>query len=126
MLLALDTPAHLSEFFAEDLVWRPDRWGTTCASRKASPEGAPMDATVVQDQLTEQLMQKLEESRFLHIPLMNRIEGRIRTKEQLATYTALLVHKLEGRNFQDEWLIERIDHVLDLQQRLARYESSVG
>jgi hypothetical protein len=84
-----------------------------------------MDATVVPDQLTEQLIQKLEESRFLHIPLMNRIEGRIRTKEQLTTYTAVLVHKLEGRNFQDEWLIERINHVLDLQQRLARYESSV-
>jgi hypothetical protein len=85
-----------------------------------------MDAADVQDQLTEQLMQKLEESKFLHIPLMNRIEGRIRTKEQLANYTTVLVHKLEGRNFQDEWLIDRIDNVLDLQQRLARYESSVG
>jgi hypothetical protein len=84
-----------------------------------------MDATVVQDQLTEQLMQRLEEAKYLHIPLMNRIEGRIRTKEELAKYTAVLVKKLERRNFQDEWLIDRIDHLLDLQQRLARYESSV-
>ena len=84
-----------------------------------------MDADVVQNQLTEQLMQKVEESEFLHIPLMNRIEGRIRTKEQLAKYTAVLVRKLEERNFQDEWLFNRIDHMLDLQQRLARYESSV-
>lgn len=70
-------------------------------------------------------MQKLDESRFLHIPLMNRIEGRIRTKEQLAAYTALLVRKLEQRNFGDEWLTDRIDSMLDLQERLARYESSV-
>ena len=84
-----------------------------------------MDVAVVQDQLTEQLMQRLEESKFLHIPLMNRLEGRIRTKEQLAKYTAVLVQKLEQRNFADEWLIDRVDRLLDLQQRLARYESSV-
>jgi hypothetical protein len=85
-----------------------------------------MDAALVQDQLTEQLIQRLDESRFLHIPLVNRIEGRIRTKEHLATYTATLVHKLEERNFQDEWLIDRVDHMLDLQQRLERYESAAG
>ena len=84
-----------------------------------------MDATAVQNQVTDQLMQRLEESRYLHIPLMNRIEGRIRTKEQLGKYTAVLVDKLEARNFQDEWLIDRVDRVLDLQQRLERYESSV-
>lgn len=83
-----------------------------------------MDAAVVQDQLTEQLVQKLEESRFLHVPLMNRIEGRIRTKDQLGKYTAVLVHKLEARNFQDEWLIDRIDRMLELQQQLERHESS--
>jgi hypothetical protein len=84
-----------------------------------------MDADLVQEQLTEQLMQRLEESKFLHVPLMNRIEGRIRSKEQLGKYTAVLVHKLEARKFQDEWLIDRIDRMLDLQQRLERYESSL-
>ena len=59
-----------------------------------------MEAARVQDQLTDRLMQRLEGSKFLHIPLMNRIEGRIRTKEQLANYTAVLVHKLEARKFQ--------------------------
>jgi hypothetical protein len=84
-----------------------------------------MDAAAVQDQLTEQLMQRLEESKYLHIPLMNRIEGRIRTKDQLATYTGVLVHKLEARNFQDEWLVDRIDRVLDLHRRLERHEASL-
>ena len=83
-----------------------------------------MDAAVVQDQLTEQLMQRLEESKYLHIPLMNRIEGRIRTKDQLEKYTAVLVHKLEARKFQDEWLANRVDRVLDLHERLERRESA--
>jgi hypothetical protein len=78
-----------------------------------------MDAAVLQDQLTEQLVQRLDDSRFLHIPLMNRIEERIRTTEQLASYTVVLVHKLEERKFQDEWLIDRIDRMLELQQRTS-------
>jgi hypothetical protein len=85
-----------------------------------------MDATVVQDQLTEQLIQRIDESKYLHIPLMNRIEGRIRTKEQLEQYTGVLVHKLEARSFQDEWLVDRIDRMLDLHRRLERYEAALA
>ena len=84
-----------------------------------------MDAALVRDQLTEQLMQRLDESKFLHIPLMNRIEERIQTTEQLAKYTAVLIHKLEARKFQDEWLIDRTDRVLEILRRLERHESSV-
>jgi hypothetical protein len=58
--------------------------------------------------------------------MMNRIEGRIRSKDQLAKYTAVLVHKLEERKFQDEWLVDRIDRMLGLQERLERYESSAN
>ena len=83
-----------------------------------------MGTARVEDQLTQQLMQKLDESKYLHYRLMNRIEGRIRTKEQLANYTAVLVHKLEARKFDDEWLIDRIDRIMDLRRRLERYESS--
>ena len=85
-----------------------------------------MDAVVVQDQLTEQLVRRLDESKYLHVPLMNRIEGRIRTKEQLQKYTAVLVHKLEARKFQDEWLVDRIDRVVDLHQRLERHEAAAS
>lgn len=55
---------------------------------------------------------------------MNRIEGRIRTKEQLERYLAVLVHKLEARKFRDEWLTDRVDKLLMLHQRLERYEQS--
>jgi hypothetical protein len=84
-----------------------------------------MDVAVVQDQLTGQLVQRLEESKYLHIPLMNRIEGRLRSKEQLEQYTGVLVHKLEERKFQDEWLVDRIDRILDLHRRLEQHEAAL-
>lgn len=83
-----------------------------------------MDNTEVQEQITEQFLQRLEESKQLHYPLMTRIEGRIRTKEQLERYMAVLVHKLEARDFRDEWLTNRVDKLLMLHQRFERYEQS--
>lgn len=83
-----------------------------------------MDSTAVQEQITEQFCQQLERSKHLHYPLMNRLEGRIRTKAQLERYIGVLVHKLEERKFGDEWLVDHIDQLLMLHQRFERYERS--
>ena len=77
-----------------------------------------MGTARVEDQLTEQLTQKLDESKYLHFPLMNRIEAASARRNSSRTYTGMLVHKLEARKFADEWLIDRIDRILDLQRRL--------
>jgi hypothetical protein len=76
-----------------------------------------MDATVVREQITEQLLQKLEESRFLHVGLMNRIEGRVRTRDELERYIQVLVAKLEETDFRSETMLDRIDRLLGLLQR---------
>jgi hypothetical protein len=83
-----------------------------------------MDSTEVQEQITEQFFQQLKQSKHLHYPLMNRLEGRIRTKDQLERYIAVLVHKLEDREFKDEWLADRVDQLLMLHQRFTRFEQS--
>jgi hypothetical protein len=83
-----------------------------------------MDNTAVQEQITEQFLQQLEQSKQLHYPLMNRLEERIRTKDQLERYIAVLVHKLEARQFRDEWLTDRVDKLLALHERLERYQRS--
>ena len=85
-----------------------------------------MDTPRVDEQITEQLFQRLDESKWLHIPLMNRIEGRIRTKAQLERYIQALVHKLEATEFRSEWLIDRIDRLIELHQRIERYEDIDG
>ena len=76
-----------------------------------------MDATVVREQITEQLLQKLEESRFLHVGLMNRIEARLRTRDELERYIGVLVAKLEETEFRSETMLDRIDRLLALLQR---------
>jgi hypothetical protein len=76
-----------------------------------------MDATVVREQITEQLLQKLEGSRFLHVGLMNRIEARLRTREELERYIRVLVAKLEETDFRSETMMDRIDRLLGLLQR---------
>ena len=83
-----------------------------------------MDSTLVQEQITEQFIQQLEQSKHLHYPLMNRLEGRIRSKDQLERYIRVLVHKLEERKFRDEWLVDRLDQLLMRHQRLERYGRS--
>jgi hypothetical protein len=76
-----------------------------------------MDAIVVREQITEQLLQKLEESRFLHVGLMNRIESRLRTRDELERYIRVLVAKLEETDFRSETMLDRIDRLLGLLQR---------
>jgi hypothetical protein len=76
-----------------------------------------MDATVVREQITEQLLQRLEESRFLHVGLMNRIETRLRTRDELERYIQVLVAKLEETDFKSETMLDRIDRLLGLLQR---------
>ena len=83
-----------------------------------------MNSAEVHEQITEQLVQQLDESTHLHYPLMDRIEGRVRTKDQLEQYISVLVQKLEDRRFRDEGLVDRIDRLLMLHERLDRYERS--
>lgn len=77
-----------------------------------------MDASLVREQITEVLLQNLEQSHFLHVPLMDRIEGRIRTRDELERYVGILVAKLEETKFRSETLLDRIDHLVGLLERL--------
>jgi hypothetical protein len=83
-----------------------------------------MDRPRIQESITEQFFQQLEQSKHLHYPLMKRVQGRIRTKEQLERYIRVLAHKLEARQFRDEWLVDHLDQVLMLHERFERYEQS--
>jgi hypothetical protein len=83
-----------------------------------------MDRARLHESITEQFFQQLEQSKHLHYPLMKRLQGRIRTKDQLERYIEVLAHKLEGRQFRDEWLVDHLDQVLVLHERFERYERS--
>jgi RNA binding exosome subunit len=79
-----------------------------------------MDTTVVREQITEQLLKKLEGSRFLHVGLMDRIEGRLRTRDEFERYIEVLVAKLEETDFRSETMLDRIDRLLGLLERFDK------
>jgi RNA binding exosome subunit len=79
-----------------------------------------MDATVVREQITEQLLERLEGSRFLHVGLMDRIEARLRTRDEFERYIEVLVAKLEETGFRSETMLDRIDRLLGLLERFDK------
>jgi hypothetical protein len=83
-----------------------------------------MDRARIQESITEQFFQQLEQSKHLHYPMMKRLQGHIRSKDQLERYISVLAHKLEARQFRDEWLIDHLDQLLMLHERFERYEQS--
>jgi RNA binding exosome subunit len=82
-----------------------------------------MDGTLVRERITDELLQKLEQSRFLHVGLMTRIERRIETRDELERYLKILVAKLEETGYRSETLIDRIDGVTGLLERLDKQQA---
>ena len=80
-----------------------------------------MDARLVHKQITEELLRRLEESKYQDLQMLNRIEGRIRTREELERYVQVLIHKLEGTKFRSSTMFERVDRALNLLERADKY-----
>jgi hypothetical protein len=81
-----------------------------------------MDARLVHHQITDELMRRLDESKYQDLQMLNRIESRIRTREELERYVQVLVHKLEATKFRSATMFERVDRALDLLERADKYE----
>jgi hypothetical protein len=79
-----------------------------------------MDTSALHEEITEQLLRKVEESKFFHLPAMNRIERRIRTRDELERYIEVLVAKLEQTGFRSETVLDRIDGLVQQLERLDR------
>jgi RNA binding exosome subunit len=79
-----------------------------------------MDTSLVHEHITDELLKKLEQSRFLHVQLMNRIEARIKTRDELERYVEILVAKLEETGFRSETMLDRIDRMVGLLERLDK------
>jgi hypothetical protein len=82
-----------------------------------------MEAAAIQDRLTERLLQELEDSQFLHLRLMNRLEQRIRSRDELERYISILVAKLEQTKFRSDTLLTRIEGLLKQLERIERREA---
>jgi hypothetical protein len=83
-----------------------------------------MAAIDVREHVTGKLLDKLEESRFLHVPLMNRVESRLGTRDELERYIEILTVKLEETDYRSESLTDRLDRMVSKLERLERREAA--
>ena len=83
-----------------------------------------MDARAAHAQITEELLKRLAESKYQDVPALNRIEGRIRSREELERYIQVLTDKLEATDFRSATVFERVDRAVNLLERLDRHTAA--
>jgi hypothetical protein len=77
-----------------------------------------MAAIAEQQRLTEVLLDEVSETNFPSTMLLDRIEGLISTREELETYIAVLMQKVEGKMAPDSRLLDRIARLLRVLKRV--------
>jgi hypothetical protein len=78
-----------------------------------------MATTAEQQQVTEVLLQQVQETAFPSAAQLDRIERLISTPDELELYIAVLTEKVEGTRFPDRQLLERLERLLSV---LRRYD----
>ena len=73
-----------------------------------------MRATAEQQQLTEVLLDELCETSFPSATQLDRIERLLWSREELETYIAVLIDKVEGKISPDSGLLDRIERLVGL------------
>jgi uncharacterized protein YggL (DUF469 family) len=79
-----------------------------------------MAATAERRQLTEMLLDEVQETGFPRAAQLDRIERLISTREELEDYIAILVQKVEATRFPDHHLLDRLERLTRVLQRFDR------
>jgi hypothetical protein len=74
-------------------------------------------ATSEQQQLTEFLLQEIQETAFPSAPQLDRVERLISTREELELYIACLTEKVEATSFPPRPLLDRLERLLRVARR---------
>jgi hypothetical protein len=78
--------------------------------------------TAEQQRLTEVLLDEVTETDFPSARVLDRIEGLISSREELETYIAVLTQKVEGKLAPDNRLLDRLERLLRVLQRVDQEE----
>jgi hypothetical protein len=74
-------------------------------------------ATAERQQVTEVLLQQVQETAFPSAPQLDRIERLISTRDELELYIAVLAEKVEGTTFPAGQLLDRLERLFRVLQR---------
>jgi hypothetical protein len=76
-----------------------------------------MAATAERQQVTEVLLEEVEETAFPSAAQLDRIERLISTPDELKLYIAVLTEKVEATRFPPRQLLDRLERLLRVLQR---------
>ena len=76
-----------------------------------------MAATAEQRQLTEMLLDDVQQTGFPRAAELDRIERLISTREELEDYIAILVQKVEETRFPGNQMLDRLERLIQVLQR---------
>ena len=77
-----------------------------------------MAATAEQQQLTEILLDEVADTDFPSAMQLDRIERLISSRDEMETYIAVLMKKVEGKISPDRRLLDRLERLLTLLRRV--------
>lgn len=71
-----------------------------------------MEGSALQQRLLDSLIEQIKEDTFPSVTMMNRVEGSLRTREQIEEYGEILLSKIEATQFPSLSMLNRFDNVL--------------
>ena len=71
-----------------------------------------MDSAALRQRITKKLLDEIEEVQFPSSAMLNRLEERLATYDDVADYAEALVDKVEATRFPSVDLMKRIDRLL--------------
>lgn len=79
-----------------------------------------MDSAELRHRVTKKLADEIQDVQFPSSAMLNRLEERLRTYEDVAGYANFLVEKVEATRFPSVDLMKRIDRMLEQLEQAER------
>ena len=84
-----------------------------------------MNSAELREQLTNTLLEDLQETQFPSVTMLDRVEEALETREQLADYAEILVEKVSDSPYPGIPLLDRVNGVLTRLEDMERREQAL-
>ena len=71
-----------------------------------------MDGSELRQRLLDSLLEQIEEEQYPSVTMMDRVEGALRTPEQILAYANVLLDKIESSRYPSVTMLNRFDAIL--------------
>ena len=79
-----------------------------------------MDSTALRQRVTNKLLHEIDDVQYPSSAMLNRLEERLASYDDVAGYAEALVEKVEATRFPSVDLMKRIDRLLEQLERAER------